>query len=1429
MNSGKKILGKSNISSLNYDLSPLPTAEVRDATNVTDNTTHSPEDTQYENIDPEEKVPENSSSLPAPSSIQQTPVKHVQFSSNTSATASAFPSLGFNATTPIRQFQPMHGGDSSLVASLEQQRHLALQLLANQASSAGYIPHNNVHGPTYSNASNYGLANIPQPGQHPILMHQTAPIPMQWSQQSPFASPSRFPDAYNMHIQQQQPLPSSGYGPSNIGRDSYHNGVQSMQYNQYQTHRNANNQTYDDQYQQHSTQSKARPTKLDKDSRLLMSDNRTPVHNALMRAQSDHRDERDIRLRDSTHGKVPDVLSSDSTAEPALKVADVAMVSSPQEKDSTVLAPQDLHPGKRYHGEPVRIFPGDKPTKKSGTMWLSHLGVRQRALLEASQTLFKGELSIFLLSDRGQPFRERPVAVFLLGAVGELTVTLSGVNISLQDNRNACLLTCDEESQAEEWVEFLCASPMANKPILRNNTGLVPSGIPSAPVGLPPTAVLQSPRGKSLFKDLKLDDDDERRSEGNPKQPGAGAGSGLGELNAADVAIEGYDVDSRHNLPQHDLPAILQEMEAKIEENVSTFEKKMQEKEEEMVKECKYMYKADKKKAKDDITALKKKLLSVPGQLPEELAKEERKLQIWLEQKNIKIEAIAAKRLAATEKAFDEFRHEEYERLCRVNNKIKAKMAVLQERQRRVKAAQQKNIDLIPLPGNNAGNTTSSGGGGPGKAAAPATDKIEAKFKKKSKNGKQGNEMDENSLPRSKSPEALHAVHPQVQFKDSNVTAAQGSKGTNAEGSEQANITRTGKENNMIGKPSNAVDKPTQPEMRKSFVNNHIAKTSNVGSDKKMPSNEVDEPILDLKSKNPVVPTQKESAVSMFSKDTGNTSGVNPVKGDGARALEQTKASSGERPASPPIPTHQEGGSRYVAEFKGAKRKNKGKEKVFKVGTEYTEETLNPKGTYGASRWDDVLDPDEPQEAKRKPKVNVSQLYAGAGEVGSLDAPIKNVGQSPEALLELHKQRMEYGRTHDEENTEEGNTKSNKKASKLQDSGSKGGKPAKMETSGKSTNRDMPSPSHEQPDEYEPNPNAKPLTGKGMSIKPATTTKLKEPITAAKMIAKQNEKPLRKGTKAYELASKEWGTGRKAEMFKAGKPQFMLSYDSKMNLRHNREEYCTDMAIVLQRFWRGCKQKWFSLMIMAPMLEQRKKQQEAAEKIQRCWRGMSSRPLLLRSIEAAIRQLQFRAMYSFVCFMFLFIAKCMRRRVYREKLIHYILKTTLKKRQSLIMRRKAEALHVHKHFNITPPNTGYLHSVPKGVTTELKRAAQIRAERRMVMGPLASVVESAAGIQKSAGRFFSRLFQYNLAERDEHAADKLHSHIAAAKEKQQDFTAGYKTMHNVATSVHDVRAAHIREYAIKSFVRMKEQHKQHILQQKEDAVRAEEDSDEDDP
>jgi hypothetical protein len=194
----------------------------------------------------------------------------------------------------------------------------------------------------------------------------------------------------------------------------------------------------------------------------------------------------------------------------------------------------------------------------------------------------------------------------------------------------------------------------------------------------------------------------------------------------------------------------------------------------------------------------------------------------------------------------------------------------------------------------------------------------------------------------------------------------------------------------------------------------------------------------------------------------------------------------------------------------------------------------------------------------------------------------------------------------------------------------------------------------------------------------------------------------------------------------------------------------------------------------------------------------------------------------------LFIAKWKRRKGEDERFVAYVLAKTLKKRTALVLQRKVEALSVHSHYHIQPRTIkNDFHVVPRGLTQELQKKAQMRAEQRMLLGPLAGVADTFGKAQQAASRWFGRLFQVNLADVDIRAVDTIHDHIARVQSKALDLSSGYKSSYSGATSLNDVKAAHIRESAIGAFVQMKNAQKAQVvkkLQRSQNAASDSEDS-----
>ena len=115
----------------------------------------------------------------------------------------------------------------------------------------------------------------------------------------------------------------------------------------------------------------------------------------------------------------------------------------------------------------------------------------------------------------------------------------------------------------------------------------------------------------------------------------------------------------------------------------------------------------------------------------------------------------------------------------------------------------------------------------------------------------------------------------------------------------------------------------------------------------------------------------------------------------------------------------------------------------------------------------------------------------------------------------------------------------------------------------------------------------------------------------------------------------------------------------------------------------------------------------------------------------------------------------------------------------------------------------------------------------MLLGPLAGVADTLGRAQQTAGRWLGNLFQVNLAEVDIKAVDSVHDHIARVQSKALDLSSGYKSSYSGATSINDVRAAHMRESAIGAFVQMKKSHKEHITKKHHISINAARDSEDD--
>ena len=334
-------------------------------------------------------------------------------------------------------------------------------------------------------------------------------------------------------------------------------------------------------------------------------------------------------------------------------------------------------------------------------MWIVHKGVKQKCLVEAALTVFKGECVICLLDAKGQAFRNHPIKTFQLCGVGNLIVTVSDRSLCLQDGPNAVLLDCRSFDEAEEWAEFLCSSVLANRPIIRHPAQAQAVGTVVnealvnlvAPAGQPPTNV--SPRKAAIREGEAESHADNRPIEGvvyraehpdaseddrnDPKRQLLEGGSQL-TLEASDVY--GDDLMSSKEIQDQ-----ITKLEERLNKNHTMFKNKMEDKETELVRECKLHYKMDKAQVKADLAGVQAWLKGRPeGQIDEEEYEDEQtKIRIWLHHKILQLADDNDERLLETEKLFHKFKSQESEKMDKANKKIGVKIQILMERLKKAK------------------------------------------------------------------------------------------------------------------------------------------------------------------------------------------------------------------------------------------------------------------------------------------------------------------------------------------------------------------------------------------------------------------------------------------------------------------------------------------------------------------------------------------------------------------------------------------------------------------------------------------------------------------------------------------------------------------------------------------------------------------------
>jgi hypothetical protein len=1318
---GKMVIGNSNVSSLNADLSPRvdPDIDERREKQVKNNT--------YEIAGYREAKDDD---LPA---------QRLEGAPRTPPRATPRqPELFMNQTAPAQlqqqhmqqlSLKSMYGNmESPLLASLEQQRMHALSLLP---SGHGASP------PAGGGASGMNTVTGIQPYQHAF------------SPQSVYGNSSHLPSPYGMQMGMSMPNPHM-MPQQQQWNSVYHAGMPPHgQYN------NILSQRRNEQTDVPRVAAKVRKDALransdehnigaddddlpetDGDHRVVLPDGRSVQH--LKKGKP-----KDMRLSDKSHGK-------------SFEERKKKWEENDLDDDSATAPPDVTHPGPGYQGETQALQAGDPPTDKSSILSVNHKGVRQKCILEASQTLFKGHASVFLLDSHGKPLRDKAVAEFLLGAVGNLTVTVSGSAMSLQDNNDACLLECSSDIDAEEWAEYLCSSIMANRPLIRRKQHTEAHEPDSAP----PSGIQASPRKRGvMFKtdgaiDLSI--------------PGAGAGLDMtggqkGMKLSEAMVVDSYDGDDSDH-PKEDLTNVILEMEQKIASNVSSFDDKMKEKEKEMVRECKLIYTNDKKKAKTDVAALNRKLADQEGITKAQRKLETNKLKLWLESKLQKLDAINKKRLAATEKQFDEFRHNEFDRLNRINSKLKAKMKILKERQELFRKARQSDNDNAPLPiegGDKSGSPIKAMESPGATTKSEEADPLAGMSKKARLKAKLvAKRVEKEQIEKEKAEKELAEEKKRKEDAESKLEASR--KSANAKAHNSLDAPGDNDDFDTVDSGTKGGKYQLNAQIANNTTNSLTAKGAKAG-----------EAFNDLSKKSNIIESQEVSSDNVLNKNEdidGNKSN------GGVRFVE-------DRPASPPIPTHQLGGSRHTEPFK--KKLPNGK--TVMVAPKAPD--INPVGSFGASRWDDDIERGNDATPTNPIK---DELYGGAGE--GLGVVPGRKGGSP--------QKVAPPRARASPNKEEQHTEASEP------------------------------PHHgeaEDDDDEGPNPNAKPLTGKGMVKKPTITAPpAAVPHTQQKGQHTQQQKG-RAGKRAGGInmdvgeaveSKQEKGMGRPVSKFKDGDPRYALSYDSKMNLRHNREDYCNEMSKVIVRFLKGQQARHIANLFMAPLKAAKNEKHDTARVIQQAWFCYCARSRLQGLVYSAIYKLQNKAVFTMILYMALFIARMRRKRVRRAKVIAYILNKALQRRSILLHKRRVEGVHIHKLFKVEAPRKEAITAVPRGLTTQLQRQAQIEVEQRMRLGSVSNVINGVSKAGKAAKSFVGWMMQLDVDKTHEDPHD-LTLHVKNAQAHDRDIRSGYKSHYVGAMSVNDVKAAHLRANAIASFVKIKNNEKARLLAQTSHHLNAE--------
>ena len=328
---------------------------------------------------------------------------------------------------------------------------------------------------------------------------------------------------------------------------------------------------------------------------------------------------------------------------------------------------------------PTVMVPKAEPHKsKAGRIEMIMNGAPHRAYLEAAQTVFKGEANLYLCDDADQPLMSSPVISFSLGSVGNLKVIVADKSLSLMDGDDAALLTAVSAAEALEWGEFLTASPMANRLVVR--------AAPKAPP-TPPT------RKTGNYRSPRLDSRGQQQRAGSAGLTGTGraeervAESTTLHEHPADGDDAAHFSDEQKAEPESNVKAKTQEeqrreayqalcaratnIESRIRANSEGYCKALWDKEKAIVADCRAFRAKERRRVKAGYDRLTERL-QAKEILPSERLEEEAKLNDWLSDQLAGINRIAARREERGEGEYEKFRDLEYSKLVKANEKLES-------------------------------------------------------------------------------------------------------------------------------------------------------------------------------------------------------------------------------------------------------------------------------------------------------------------------------------------------------------------------------------------------------------------------------------------------------------------------------------------------------------------------------------------------------------------------------------------------------------------------------------------------------------------------------------------------------------------------------------------------------------------------------------